>query len=117
VHFEVYDTLAAAVAGDNARLTSQIALPAAASDAVYAYDPGYAASIPNLSGVSLESDMVFSDGWDAQMPTVTGSPETGYAVSITIGVAATGDNAQRTPGGSGGRPPGPPPNSGTGPSW
>ncbi|EYT62789.1 dioxygenase, partial [Dietzia sp. UCD-THP] len=99
LHFEVYDTLASAVAGENARLTSQIALPEAESDAVYAYDSGYTASIRNMAGVSLESDMVFSDGWDAQMPEVVGSPEDGYEVTITIGVAAAEDNAA---GGSGG---------------
>lgn len=122
IHFEVYDTLAAAVAGKNARLTSQIALPAEASDAVYAHDPGYSASIPNLSRVSLESDNVFSDGWDAQLPVVTGSPETGYEVEITIGVAAKEDNAASMsgePGGSGpgGAPPGPPPRNTAGSSW
>ncbi|WP_291082872.1 intradiol ring-cleavage dioxygenase [Dietzia sp. UBA5065] len=102
VHFEVYDSLASAVAGENARLTSQIALPAEVADAVYAHDPGYGASIRNMAGVSLESDMVFSDGWQAQMPTVTGSPETGYEVRITIGVAAAEDNAPGGPGGPGG---------------
>ncbi|HJC60703.1 MAG TPA: dioxygenase [Candidatus Dietzia intestinigallinarum] len=106
IHFEVYDTLAAAVAGENARLTSQIALPADVSDAVYAHDSGYSASIRNMAGVSLESDMVFADGWDAQMPTVTGSPETGYEVAITIGVAAKEDNEASMPAGPGGGGPG-----------
>ncbi|MEH6380406.1 dioxygenase [Dietzia natronolimnaea] len=106
LHFEVYDTLASAVAGENARLTSQIALPADVSDAVYAHDPGYSASVRNMAGVSLESDTVFSDGWDAQMPEVVGSPADGYRVAITIGVAAAEDNAAGGAGGPGGSPPG-----------
>ncbi|MFD7845738.1 dioxygenase [Nocardia sp. NPDC059764] len=36
IHFEVYDSLANAVAGENARLTSQIALPQDACTSVYA---------------------------------------------------------------------------------
>lgn len=106
VHFEVYDTLASAVAGENARLTSQIALPAAVSDDVYAHDPGYSASVRNMSGVSLGSDTVFADGWDTQMPEVIGSPTDGYRVTITIGVAAAEDNAASGAGGPGGSPTG-----------
>lgn len=113
LHFEVYDTLAAAVAGENSRLTSQIALPQDMADATYAYDAGYSASITNIAQLSLETDGIFSDGWDAQMPTVTGAPETGYDVAITIGVAAKEDNqaSMSGPGGGmggpgGGMPPG-----------
>lgn len=117
VHFEVYDTLASAVAGENARLTSQIALPAGMCQDVYADVPGYSASVANLAALSLETDMVFADGWDTQMPTVTGSPEAGYEVAITIGVASREDNAETGPGGPGGSrgPDGqaPPPRPGT----
>ncbi len=102
VHFEVYDTLASAVAGENARLTSQIALPGEVAEQVYASDPGYAASIPNMARLSLETDMVFADGWQQQMPTVTGSPAEGLQVAITIGVAAKEDNVMAGPGGMGG---------------
>ena len=41
IHFEVFDSLESAVAGDNARLTSQIALPEDTCKAVYAADKGY----------------------------------------------------------------------------
>ncbi|MBF6436321.1 dioxygenase [Nocardia cyriacigeorgica] len=117
LHFEVYDPLEAAVAGDNARLTSQIALPEDACEAVYAYDSGYSASIPNLSAVSLDSDMVFGDGWDAELADVTGSPATGLTATLTIGVAEKSANTSpdggarggMPPGASNGRPPGPPP--------
>ncbi|WP_431953231.1 dioxygenase [Nocardia lijiangensis] len=112
IHFEVYDSLETAVAGSNARLTSQIALPQDACEAVFAYDSGYAQSIGNMSGVSLASDNVFGDGWDAELATVTGTPASGLTVALTIGVAAKSENA--SPGGGfgpppGGRPGGPPP--------
>ena len=34
---------------------------------------GYEASVQNLSKVSLDSDNVFSDGYDLQIPTITGN--------------------------------------------
>ncbi|MEV0298927.1 dioxygenase [Nocardia sp. NPDC050710] len=111
IHFEVYDSLTSAVAGSNARLTSQIALPQDVCESVYAYDTGYAASPRNLSGVSLSSDNVFGDGWDAELATVSGAPASGLTVSLTIGVAAKSQNTAKSqnpqPGNGSGRPPGP----------
>ncbi|MEV6324181.1 dioxygenase, partial [Nocardia sp. NPDC051787] len=125
IHFEVYDSLQTAVAGDNARLTSQIALPHDACATVFAHDSGYARSVTNLSQVTLASDNVFGDGWDAELATVTGTPATGMTVSLTVGVAeksqntesGNGSGPQSGGGGGGGRPPpggrpGPPPASG-----
>ncbi|WP_306357174.1 MULTISPECIES: dioxygenase [unclassified Nocardia] len=86
IHFEVYDSLATAVAGSNARLTSQIALPQDACEQVYAYDSAYSSSPSNLSRVSLSSDNVFGDGWDAELATVTGTPANGMTIALTIGV-------------------------------
>ncbi|MFE7798092.1 dioxygenase [Nocardia sp. NPDC057440] len=112
IHFEVYDSLAVAVAGDNARLTSQIALPQDACAAVYAYDSGYAKSIPNLADTSLASDNVFGDGWDAELATVSGTPASGMSVALTVGVAEKSQSTRsdngpgRPPGGPGGPPPG-----------
>ncbi|WP_040797694.1 dioxygenase family protein [Nocardia higoensis] len=105
IHFEVYDSLESAVAGGDARLTSQIAMPEDTCDAVFAYDSGYARSIDNISRVSLESDMVFGDGWDAELATVTGTPSQGLTATLTIGVA---DRSQNTmaPGAPAGPPPG-----------
>ena len=85
VHFEVYESLEAATAAGSKLRTSQIALPKDACDAVYATD-GYEQSVSNLSRVSLESDMVFSDGAELETPTVTGSVDEGYAVALTVGV-------------------------------
>ncbi|MFC9894246.1 dioxygenase [Nocardia sp. NPDC127579] len=110
IHFEVFDSLEAAVAGSDARLTSQIALPKAACDEVYAHDSGYAQSISNLSGISLETDNVFGDGWDAEMATVTGTPATGMTIAITVGVAEKSQNQQSDPvpgDAPGQQPPGP----------
>ena len=60
VHFEVYPSVAAATS-DRQAGTSQIALPQDVCESVYATS-GYEQSVSNLSRVSLDSDMVFSDG-------------------------------------------------------
>ncbi len=120
IHFEVFDSLEAAVAGEDARLTSQIALPEQACTAVFDYDSGYNASVQNMSQVTLSSDNVFGDGWDAELATVTGDPASGMTIALTIGV---GEKSATTPPLGGppnggpprggpppnGRPPGPPP--------
>ena len=106
IHFEVFDSLEAAVAGENARLTSQIALPEQACTAVFDHDGGYATSVRNLSGVTLSSDNVFGDGWDAELASVTGDPASGMAIGLTIGVGAKSANAAPPAGGPpGGGPP------------
>jgi protocatechuate 3,4-dioxygenase beta subunit len=102
IHFEVFHSLEAAVAGENARLTSQVALPEQACAAVYGYDSGYAASVQNMSQVTLSSDNVFGDGWDAELASVTGDPATGMAVALIIGVGERSASSPR----SGGLPPG-----------
>ena len=108
IHFEVFESLESAVAGENARLTSQIALPEDACTAVFAHDSGYAASVQNMSRVTLDSDNVFGDGWDAELASVTGDAASGMTVALTIGV---GEKSANTPS-DGGPPPfgGPPPN-------
>ena len=76
IHFEVYPSLAAATSVANNIVTSQIALPKATCDHVYA-TTGYAQSITNLSQVTLATDKVFSDGASLELATVTGSVATG----------------------------------------
>ena len=83
IHFEVYETQAAATSGRNAILTSQIALPESADVDVYATS-GYEDSVTNLSRTSLESDMVFSDGADAQLPTVSGDAASGLTIQLDV---------------------------------
>jgi protocatechuate 3,4-dioxygenase beta subunit len=83
IHFEVYESLDAATSGSEALATSQIALPDDVCAAVYATS-GYEQSARNMSQLSLDSDNVFSDGWETQLATVTGDPGSGYAISLKL---------------------------------
>jgi protocatechuate 3,4-dioxygenase beta subunit len=85
IHFEVYPSLAAATSVANKMATSQIALPKATCDLVYA-TAGYAQSIVNLSQVTLASDNVFSDGSSLELATVTGSVAAGFTAALTVAV-------------------------------
>jgi len=85
IHFEVYPTLASATNVSNKVATSQIALPKAICDQVYA-TAGYEQSIRNLSQVSLASDMVFSDGANLELATMTGSVGGGLTAALTVGI-------------------------------
>lgn len=85
VHFEIYPSLQAATASSNAIHTSQLALPEAVCNTVYATS-GYSASVTNLSRVSLASDNVFSDGSSLQVATVTGDVANGYTAQLMVGV-------------------------------
>ena len=82
--------------------TSQVALPRATCEQVYAQD-GYQASVANLAKVSLSTDNVFrDDGGVRQLGAVTGDVESGYTVSLAVAV-----DTSTTP--SGGRAPSRPP--------
>ena len=85
IHFEVYPNLSAATNVSNRIATSQIALPKATCDLVYA-TAGYEQSITNLSQVSLASDMVFSDGAALELATVTGTVASGLTAALTVAV-------------------------------
>lgn len=85
IHFEVYPSLALATNQTNKIATSQIALPKATCDLVYA-TTGYEQSVRNLSGVSLASDMVFSDGSALELATMSGSIASGLTSTLTIAV-------------------------------
>jgi protocatechuate 3,4-dioxygenase beta subunit len=106
IHFEVYDSLEVAVAGGNARLTSQIALPQDVCETVFSTADGYDQSTSNLARTSLDGDNVFGDGWDAELATVEGNVAQGYDISITIGVAEKSANTQAAPPAGGGGAPG-----------
>ena len=86
IHFEIYPSLASATTAANKIQTSQLALPSAACNSVYA-SSGYSASASNFSKTSLGSDNVFSDGSSLQVATATGSVEAGYAANLTVGIA------------------------------
>jgi len=85
IHFEVYPSLSAATSVANRVATSQIALPKATCDQVYATS-GYESSIVNLSQVSLATDNVFSDGAALELPTVSGGVGGGLTIAITIAI-------------------------------
>ena len=60
-------------------------------------ESGYEDSVPNLAGVSLEEDGIFSDGGGAsQLATATGDVSSGYTVALAVGVDTTTE-----PGGGG----------------
>ncbi|MEP7055909.1 MAG: 3,4-dioxygenase subunit beta [Actinomycetota bacterium] len=85
VHFEIYENLArAAAAGDKLR-TSQLALPLETNQLVYA-TPGYEASVGNLAQTSLNTDMVFSDGYSLQLAKISGSVANGLTASLNVPV-------------------------------
>ncbi|MFI6373862.1 intradiol ring-cleavage dioxygenase [Streptomyces sp. NPDC050546] len=85
LHFEVYGSLADATEATSITNTSQLAFPKDVCDAVYATE-GYGESVRNLSGLSLESDGVFSDGHDRQLATMRGSTGDGYTAELTVPV-------------------------------
>jgi protocatechuate 3,4-dioxygenase beta subunit len=85
IHFEVYRSLASATSAGNKIATSQIALPQAACEAVYATD-GYSASVRNLSAVPLDRDTVFRDGYTDELGTVTGTVGSGLTVALSVPV-------------------------------
>jgi len=85
IHFEVYPSLGDATRASNKLRTSQLALPERVCDKVYEAD-GYDQSIRNLEQTSLDTDMVFSDGYSLQMATVTGSNGEGWVASLNVPV-------------------------------
>ena len=85
IHFEVYESLAAATSGGTKLKTSQLALPEDTCKVVYASD-GYDASVSNLSQVSLATDNVFSDGWSSELATTNGSLADGYTATLNVPV-------------------------------
>ncbi|NHC16142.1 intradiol ring-cleavage dioxygenase [Motilibacter deserti] len=116
IHFEVYPDADSISDAANAIATSQVALPKATCETVYA-EPGYEASVTNLAKVSLDSDNVFGDdGGATQLGTVTGDVAGGYAVSLAVrvdtrttptggGQPPSGGGAPGGMGGPGGQPP------------
>lgn len=85
MHFEVYESEAAATSYTAKMRTSQLALPQETCEQVYA-DARYAGSAENLAGVSLDSDGIFADGYSLQMAAVSGSLEEGYTLDLNVPV-------------------------------
>jgi protocatechuate 3,4-dioxygenase beta subunit len=86
IHFEVYESVDRASSGDNAIVTSQLALPSNPCDAVYA-TAGYEASVKNFAKTSLDSDGVFGDdGAEFQLAEVSGDVSGGFTATLSVGV-------------------------------
>ena len=85
IHFEVYPSLDDATSASNKLRTTQLALPEDVSREVYATD-GYDASTGNLDQTSLQTDMVFSDGYSLQMARLTGSVDSGLTATLNVPV-------------------------------
>lgn len=85
VHFEVYESLAAATSASAKLRTSQLAFPREVCETVYA-EEGYDASVGNLAAISLETDMVFADGYSLQMASMSGSVAEGYVATLNVPV-------------------------------
>ncbi|HTV17337.1 MAG TPA: intradiol ring-cleavage dioxygenase [Polyangiaceae bacterium] len=86
IHFEIYESLAAASSGQNAVKTSQLALPEEACDEVFDTS-GYQASIQNLARLTLETDGIFRDGVTLQLASITGDVNSGYVATLDVAVA------------------------------
>lgn len=84
LHFEVFSSLSGATSTSGRLKTSQLALPAAACDAVYATS-GYSQSKANFPRTPLNRDGIFSDGSSLQMATVTGDAS-GMTATLTVAV-------------------------------
>ncbi|UUU33301.1 intradiol ring-cleavage dioxygenase [Streptomyces sp. CA-210063] len=85
IHFEVYGSIDDATAAQNIVATSQLAFPKDVCDTVYATD-GYSESVQKLGELSLETDNIFSDGYDQQLATIEGSTDKGYTATLTVPV-------------------------------
>lgn len=84
IHFEVFESMNNATAAGQVLAVSQIALPQAACDDVYA-TPGYERSITNMTRTTLKSDNVFGDdGGIYQLAMMTGSAAEGYTAGLNV---------------------------------
>ena len=106
LHFEVFSDAESIVDATNAILTSQIALPQTEADGVYELTE-YAGSAENLSQLTLETDGIFSDGYEQQLATLSGDLEAGYSFAIDVPIDTTTEPEAGGMGGGGmgGEPP------------
>ena len=83
MHFEIYASVDDALGGGSPVRTSQLAVPEATCQEAYATD-GYETSVDNLTRITLDSDMVFSDGWDNQLAAVSGDVDSGFVLTLPV---------------------------------
>jgi protocatechuate 3,4-dioxygenase beta subunit len=119
IHFEIFDSVDAAVAGEASVLTAQIAMPEAESAQVYQGNALYSNGTANLNRITIASDNVFSDNSadeiTQQTMVITGDVNTALHGTVTIPVDYTAERSTSMApplGGFGGpdgqRPPVPP---------
>ena len=82
-HFEIFPSLSDATSAGPRLVTSQLALPQDVCEAVYATE-GYELSVAHLADTSLQSDMIFSDGYDLQMASVEGDVASGLTATLAV---------------------------------
>lgn len=86
IHFEVYESVAAATGGGEPIKTSQLAFPQAACEVAYT-DARYPGSAGELAQLSLASDGVFRDDQAvSQLAVTTGDITTGFTATLGVGV-------------------------------
>jgi protocatechuate 3,4-dioxygenase beta subunit len=108
VHFEIYPSLAKATSMANVVRTSQFTFPMDTLNTVYTAS-GYSASVSNLAQISYASDLVFSDGYNLQLASMSGNNSGGYTATLQVAVnaqvtstafnasmTASGDNSKLT---------------------
>ena len=90
MHFEVYPSLDKATGYANRILTSQLAMPEAACEAVYQGSPDYGDSLSHFARSPLARDGIFADNTAkqlaAQTPALTGTVAGGYRGGVVIGI-------------------------------
>lgn len=119
IHFEIFESVGAAVSGEASVLTAQIAMPGTTSAALYAVDSRYSNGTRNLGRITIASDNVFGDNSEAeiaqQLMAITGDPQSGYKGTLSIPVDLTAERSTGAarpaggPGVPGGEPPAAPP--------
>jgi len=85
IHFEVYPSLAQATSVANKIATSQIALPKATNDLVYA-TAGYEQSVINQSRITLATDGIFADGASLELATISGGVGSGLTATLSVAI-------------------------------
>ena len=85
IHFEVYESLDAATsAGSSSR---PLRSPSPRTPATWCTRrDGYEQSAQNLAQTSLETDIVFSDGYASQVADWSGSPRDRIKLALNVGV-------------------------------
>jgi protocatechuate 3,4-dioxygenase beta subunit len=90
-HFEVFESVEAAVAGARPLLVSQLGFPEEESREIYRKDPRYGESLRNLERQPIERDFVFQDidsrSQTSQIIRMTGDPARGYRGTASIGLS------------------------------